>query len=189
MTEDVLAHEGAELEELFADPIVWLVMKADGVTRQQIVELLRTASSDLGSKEGACILDRGAPERSPGQYRACVGIMLLNAGNEALVGRRRDVEGEASQMPQGGIDDAESPKDAAYRELKEEIGADNAEVLAESKNWLYYDLPVDLVGKTGGGDGRADDRSGSSCASLDRRPRSLSTSTIPNSRAGSGSCR
>jgi putative (di)nucleoside polyphosphate hydrolase len=151
MTKDVLAHEGVMLEELFADPIVWLVMRADGVTREQIVELLRTASSDLGSKEGAAIRDKGAPERSPGQYRPCVGIMLLNARNQVLVGRRRDVEGEAWQMPQGGIDDAESPKGAAYRELKEEIGADNAEVLAESKNWLYYDLPADLVGKAWGG--------------------------------------
>ena len=147
MTKGVFAHDCAKLEELFADPIVWLVMKADGVTRQQIVELLRTASSDLASKEGGPIAPDGAPGRSPNQYRPCVGIMLLNARNEVLVGRRRDVEGEAWQMPQGGIDDAENPKDAACRELKEEIGAHNAQVLAESKDWLYYDLPADLVGK------------------------------------------
>jgi putative (di)nucleoside polyphosphate hydrolase len=151
MTKGVSAHEGATLEELFADPIVWLVMQADGVTRHEIVELLRAASRDLGSQEGSPIADKGPPSRPPNQYRPCVGIMLLNARNEVLVGRRRDVEDEAWQMPQGGIDDAESPKDAAYRELKEEIGADNADVLAESKDWLYYDLPADLVGKAWGG--------------------------------------
>jgi putative (di)nucleoside polyphosphate hydrolase len=73
--------------------------------------------------------------------------MLLNARNEVFVGRRVDVEHEAWQMPQGGIDEAESPRDAALRELKEEIGVESADVLAESKNWLYYDLPTDLVGK------------------------------------------
>lgn len=151
MTKGVLAHHGAKLEELFADPIVWLVMKADGATKDEIVELLRAASRDLGSKEGTPIAGNGASGRSPSEYRPCVGIMLLNARNEVLVGRRRDVEGEAWQMPQGGIDDAESPKDAAYRELREEIGVNNADVLAESKDWLYYDLPTDLIGKAWGG--------------------------------------
>jgi putative (di)nucleoside polyphosphate hydrolase len=151
MTKGVLPRDSARLEELFADPIVWLVMKADGVTRHEIVELLRATSRDLGSKEGAPIAHKSALRRSPNQYRPCVGIMLLNARNKVLVGRRRDVEGEAWQMPQGGIDDSESPKEAAYRELKEEIGADNADVLAESKDWLYHDLPADLVGKAWGG--------------------------------------
>ena len=50
-------------------------------------------------------------------------------------------------MPQGGIDDGESPVDAARRELEEEIGTSKADVLAESQRWLTYDLPPELLGK------------------------------------------
>jgi putative (di)nucleoside polyphosphate hydrolase len=77
-------------------------------------------------------------------YRPCVGIMLLNRQGDVLVARRCDVPGEAWQMPQGGIHEGEEPPAAAIRELKEEIGTDRAEILAESKNWLRYDLPVEL---------------------------------------------
>ena len=80
-------------------------------------------------------------------YRPCVGIMLLNRRGEVLVARRSDVSGEAWQMPQGGIDEGEEPRVAALRELKEEIGTDRAEIVAESKNWLCYDLPAELTEK------------------------------------------
>jgi putative (di)nucleoside polyphosphate hydrolase len=80
-------------------------------------------------------------------YRPCVGIMLLNRRGEVLVARRSDVPGEAWQMPQGGIDEGEEPLAAAIRELKEEIGTDRADILAESKNWLRYDLPAELTEK------------------------------------------
>lgn len=43
---------------------------------------------------------------------------------------------EAWQMPQGGIDENEDPREAALRELKEEIGTDRAQIIAESKTWL-----------------------------------------------------
>jgi len=82
-----------------------------------------------------------------GEYRPCVGIMLLNRRGEVLVARRADVKGEAWQMPQGGIDKGEEPRTAALRELKEEVGTDQAEILAESKNWLSYDLPSELSEK------------------------------------------
>ena len=44
-------------------------------------------------------------------------------------------------MPQGGIDDDETPRHAAMRELKEEIGTNNVEILAETTQWFYYDIP------------------------------------------------
>ena len=79
------------------------------------------------------------------QYRAGVGMMLLNRRGEVLVARRVDVPGEAWQMPQGGIDEGEEPRAAAVRELKEEIGTDKAVIVAESKGWLRYDLPVEVI--------------------------------------------
>ncbi|MEL7153304.1 MAG: RNA pyrophosphohydrolase, partial [Pseudomonadota bacterium] len=53
----------------------------------------------------------------------------------------------AWQMPQGGVDKAEEPKDAALRELWEETGvtADLVDLLASTDDWLNYDLPHDLV--------------------------------------------
>jgi putative (di)nucleoside polyphosphate hydrolase len=80
-------------------------------------------------------------------YRPGVGIMLLNAEAEVFVARRIDMKSDAWQMPQGGIDKDEDPRTAALRELVEETGTDRAEIIAESRGWLTYDLPVDLVPK------------------------------------------
>ncbi len=52
----------------------------------------------------------------------------------------------AWQMPQGGIDPGETPREAALRELKEEVGTDKAEILAETAGWLHYDLPPEIAG-------------------------------------------
>lgn len=80
-------------------------------------------------------------------YRAGVGVMLLNPANAVFVGQRLDSTLEAWQMPQGGMDPGEAPLDTAFRELAEETGITKAELLAESRGWLYYDLPDELVGK------------------------------------------
>ncbi len=80
-------------------------------------------------------------------YRPGVGVMLLDRQNRVFVGRRIDVAGEHWQMPQGGIDKGETPRAAALRELKEEIGTDKAEFLAESERWLSYDVPPDIAGR------------------------------------------
>ncbi|MBV8131291.1 MAG: RNA pyrophosphohydrolase [Alphaproteobacteria bacterium] len=86
-------------------------------------------------------------------YRAAVGVMLLNRTGEVLVARRIDMIDAACpwQMPQGGIDKGETPRQAALRELKEEIGTDKAEILGESRMWLKYDLPVELADGVWGG--------------------------------------
>ena len=79
-------------------------------------------------------------------YRPCVGIMLVNHEGLVFVGRRIDQTIEGWQMPQGGIDDGETPLQAGLRELKEEVGTDKAEYLAEMHEWLSYDLPQHLLG-------------------------------------------
>ena len=79
-------------------------------------------------------------------YRSGVGIMLLNTDGKVFTGQRLDSKLEAWQMPQGGIDPGEEPVQTAFRELAEETGITRAEVIAESRDWLTYDLPDDLVG-------------------------------------------
>jgi putative (di)nucleoside polyphosphate hydrolase len=79
-------------------------------------------------------------------YRPCVGIMLFNADGKVFVGNRLDQTVESWQMPQGGIDKGETPKEAVLRELKEEIGTKKAEIIAEMEDWVTYDLPEHLVG-------------------------------------------
>src|SRR5690606_14979109 len=73
--------------------------------------------------------------------------MLVNKQNEVFVGRRIDTRSEAWQMPQGGIDENETPSEAVMREMFEELGCNNAEIVAESKHWFFYDLPEHLVPK------------------------------------------
>jgi putative (di)nucleoside polyphosphate hydrolase len=81
-------------------------------------------------------------------YRPGVGIMLLNADNRVFVGQRFDSVVEAWQMPQGGIDAGEDPYAAALRELEEETGVkpDLTSLVAETSDWLHYDLPDELLG-------------------------------------------
>jgi putative (di)nucleoside polyphosphate hydrolase len=79
-------------------------------------------------------------------YRPCVGIMLFNPDGKVFVGKRIDQTVEGWQMPQGGIDKGESPKEAALRELQEEVGTDKAQIIGEMQDWITYDLPAHLVG-------------------------------------------
>ncbi len=84
-------------------------------------------------------------------YRPNVGILLLNKHAKLFVARRIDMTAEAWQMPQGGIDEGEDPRKAALRELEEEIGTKKAEVIAESREWLRYDVPAEIAKKLWGG--------------------------------------
>ena len=75
-------------------------------------------------------------------YRPCVGVMLVNQSGHVFVGQRIDTRGQPDeggvywQMPQGGIDDGEDPRETAYRELGEETGiaADLVSIIAQSKD-------------------------------------------------------
>jgi putative (di)nucleoside polyphosphate hydrolase len=84
-------------------------------------------------------------------YRPCVGAMLVNAVGRVFVAKRIDSPGDSWQMPQGGIDEGEDPAKAVIRELQEETGTDEAEIIAESERWRTYDLPVELAGRLWGG--------------------------------------
>jgi len=80
--------------------------------------------------------------------------MLVNRDGLVFVGQRIDnKEGDAWQMPQGGIDPGEDIEGAALRELEEETGvkADLIQILARSKKEYFYDLPEELIGKLWGG--------------------------------------
>ena len=79
------------------------------------------------------------------KYRKCVGMMILNANKEILVGRRLDHPSGYWQMPQGGIDDDENPKEAVWREMLEEIGTNKAELIKISNQWINYDIPPETL--------------------------------------------
>ena len=80
-------------------------------------------------------------------YRPCVGIMLINDHGLVFVAQRIDQVVEAWQMPQGGVEQDETPRQAALRELEEEIGTNRAEIIAETEDWIPYDLPAELADK------------------------------------------
>lgn len=78
-------------------------------------------------------------------FRANVGIVLIRDGGEVFLGSRSD--GRGWQFPQGGVKRNESPDEAVFRELREEIGLerDDVEVLASTRDWLRYRLPRQYV--------------------------------------------
>lgn len=78
-------------------------------------------------------------------YRPNVGIILTNAAGEVLWARR--IGQDAWQFPQGGIRSHETPVQALYRELKEEVGLSESdvEVLACTRGWLKYRLPKRMI--------------------------------------------
>lgn len=78
-------------------------------------------------------------------YRANVGIILVNEQKKLFWGRR--IGQEAWQFPQGGIQRDETPEQAMYRELREEIGLkeQDVELIGVTEDWLIYHLPKRLI--------------------------------------------
>ncbi len=90
-----------------------------------------------------------APDVAALPYRPCVGIVLVNRDGLVFAAQRLDHVSDAWQMPQGGIDAGEEPRDAALRELREETGItpDLVTIEAEAPDVVTYDLPAELLGK------------------------------------------
>lgn len=78
-------------------------------------------------------------------YRANVGIVLLNSHNEVFWGKR--VGQHSWQFPQGGIQHGESPEQAMFRELHEEVGLlpEHVEIVGRTRDWLRYDVPEEYL--------------------------------------------
>ena len=78
-------------------------------------------------------------------FRLNVGIILANQFNEVLWARR--IGQNSWQFPQGGIKVTETPDEALYRELHEEVGllASDVEIVAKTKGWLRYRLPKKMI--------------------------------------------
>ena len=81
------------------------------------------------------------------EYRPNVAAVILSERYpeicEFFIAKRNDIKHSKCiwQFPQGGIDNGESPTDALYRELNEEIGTKDIEILAQYPEWLKYDFP------------------------------------------------
>lgn len=80
-------------------------------------------------------------------YRLGVGAMILNKDKKVFIAKRVNSKSESWQMPQGGIDETEDPRQAIFREVYEEIGTDKISIIVESTNWLTYDVPYRFASK------------------------------------------
>jgi len=78
-------------------------------------------------------------------YRPNVGIILINSRNEVFWGKR--IREHSWQFPQGGIKRGESPDQAMFRELHEEVGLrpDHVRVIGRTREWLRYEVPSHWV--------------------------------------------
>ena len=88
----------------------------------------------INSLVGRVMIDRDG-------YRPNVGIILTNAKNQVFWGKR--IRQDAWQFPQGGIQHGETPEQAMYRELNEEVGlqTSHVEILGRTRDWMRYEVP------------------------------------------------
>lgn len=80
-----------------------------------------------------------------------MGLALFDRRGLVFAGRRINDSDRHWQMPQGGVDEDETPEQAALRELHEEIGTDKAAVIGTIRRWLSYDLPPEIADRVWGG--------------------------------------
>ncbi len=87
------------------------------------------------------------PEISPALYRPNVAALILSRQLSSpplvLAGCRPGIA-NSWQLPQGGIDSGETPEQAIVREVKEETGLTEIEIVAKSPDWIYYDWPAEM---------------------------------------------
>lgn len=89
---------------------------------------------------------------SDNKFRLGVGMILVNNEKKVFAGKRSGVNTKMVswflkkpwQMPQGGIEEGETPIEAVKREMMEEVGTNNFDVLGETENWLEYTIPHGL---------------------------------------------
>ncbi len=74
------------------------------------------------------------------KYRKCVGVMIVNKNKKVFVAERIDFPG-SFQMPQGGVEDDEEPNGAIIREIEEETGIKNIEILSCMPEPIEYTIP------------------------------------------------
>jgi putative (di)nucleoside polyphosphate hydrolase len=139
-----LADDQPELtfHDLMSDPMIRTIMEADGVDERELRELFERTSGRIARRRSEAETVQTAASEP---LRQGVGIMLLNRDGRVFVGQRCDVVHAAWQMPQGGIDPGETPQAAALREMREELGTANADVIISAHNWLSYELPPELL--------------------------------------------
>lgn len=96
-------------------------------------------------------------DSSKKNYRPNVAAIVLSSSYparcEIFIASRIDVQ-DAWQFPQGGIDKGESAKDALFRELKEEIGTNSVDIVAEFPSWVSYDFPPAVANRMAPYDGQ-----------------------------------
>ncbi|MBM5571916.1 MULTISPECIES: RNA pyrophosphohydrolase [Deefgea] len=78
-------------------------------------------------------------------YRPNVGIIIINRQNQVFWGKR--VREHSWQFPQGGIKQGETPEQAMFRELAEEVGLlpQHVEIVGRTRDWMKYDVPTNWV--------------------------------------------
>jgi putative (di)nucleoside polyphosphate hydrolase len=78
-------------------------------------------------------------------FRPNVGIVLLNQKNQVFWGKR--IRTHSWQFPQGGINFGETPEQAMFRELHEEVGLtpDHVRIVARTRDWLRYEVPMHFI--------------------------------------------